>query len=210
VDQEEYGSMQLYILRGDTDAMVNSDSPLQLSLMNSTLFARRLGQILNAFGISSIAPTTFGGGGKKGSDNVTVAGTPVYQNITGMLTTTEEVYACSWGWLAMFLTATLSMLLMAIFGAYYDLKTHTPEVLGYCSLLTRDSKYVTVAPGGNVLDGFDRARRFKDLRLRFGDVGIEALESDEMDGGSSTLAVGHLAVADEDKTTRARKGQLYV
>ncbi|PQE08345.1 hypothetical protein CJF32_00002567 [Rutstroemia sp. NJR-2017a WRK4] len=210
VEQEDYGSMQLYILRGDTDAMFNPDSPLQLSQMNSTLFARRLGQVLNAFGISNIAPTTFGSGGKKGPDNLTRAGTPVYQNITGILTTTKEVYSCSWIWLAMFLTATLSMLLMAILGAYYDLKTHTPEVLGYCSLLTRDSKYVTVAPGGNVLDGFDRARRFKDLRLRFGNVGIEALEAGKTDSDSSTLTVGHLAVADEDKTTRARKGQLYV
>jgi hypothetical protein len=210
-DSVEYDILQLYINRGDTDLMFSQDDLPPLPVMDPVLFGRRLGQIINAYGIGNIAPNIYVGEGGEAL-NSTTGGTPIYQNITGTLTTTEEVYVCSWPWFAVFLTSTLIMFCMSILGAYYDMKKHTPDILGYCSILTRDMKYVTVGPGDNLLDGLDRTRHFKDLRLRFGDVGIVGKEKEtkESDGNSSEMAVGHLAVADEDRATRARKGQLYV
>ncbi|PQE16289.1 hypothetical protein CJF32_00006174 [Rutstroemia sp. NJR-2017a WRK4] len=209
-----YDIIQLYINRGDTELMFSLDDLPALSVMDPVLFGRRLGQIINAYAIGNIVPYAYVGGPgdtNRASRNTeeTFMGTPVYQNITGILTEVQEVYVCSWPWFVVLLSSTLVMFSMAILGTYYDLQKHTPDILGYCSLLTRDAKYVSVAPGGNLLDGLDRTKRFKDLRLRFGDIIMDtktAIGSDD----DRKVPAGHLAVGNEDKTTRARKGQLYM
>ena len=58
------------------------------------------------------------------------------------------------------------MLVMVITGAYYDLKSQGPEILGYCSLSTRDSKDTNDPAGGNLLRGVDRAKLLKNRRLK--------------------------------------------
>jgi hypothetical protein len=214
-----YDIVQLYINRGDTELMFSLDDLPKLSVMDPVLFGRRLGQIINAYAIGNIAPFAYVGDDSnrafRGFEGTfpdfgeTGVGTPVYQNVTGILTEAQEVYVCSWPWFVVFLSSTLVMFSMTILGTYYDLQKHTPDILGYCSLLTRDTKYVSVAPGGNLLDGLDRTRKFKDLRLRFGDISMDTKTAIGSDNNLK-VPVGHLAIGNEDRTTRARKGQLYM
>jgi hypothetical protein len=50
----------------------------------------------------------------------------------------EDVYAVKWYWLALFIVATLVMLLAALVGMIFGDRTYAPGVLGYCSTMIRD------------------------------------------------------------------------
>ena len=85
--------------------------------------------------IGSIAPFAMNGYG-----NINLSETSVSLSANATVSHMQEIYACTWSWLIIFVVATIVTLVMAIAGAYYDLKSQGPEILGYCSLLTRDSK----------------------------------------------------------------------
>ncbi|KAL6354955.1 hypothetical protein LRP88_12313 [Fusarium phalaenopsidis] len=60
--------------------------------------------------------------------------------------------------------------LLAILGLALQFFIRGPDILGFASTMTRDNPYVPVAPGGSNLDGPDRARMLRDLRLQLADV----------------------------------------
>jgi hypothetical protein len=119
----------------------------------------------------------------------------------------EEVYVCNWAWLSVFVAATAVMFLGALIGAYYDFRRNTPEILGYCSALTRDAGYIDVPVSGNALEGADRSIMLKDLELRFGDVGV----TKGTDKGNSEMEdVGHLAMTNSNVVGRITPGKKYL
>jgi hypothetical protein len=69
-----------------------------------------------------------GGSSLSGRDDVSL-------NANATVSNMQEVYVCSWPWLIIFVVATTVMLVMAIAGAYYDLKSQGPGILGivHCS-----------------------------------------------------------------------------
>lgn len=89
------------------------------------------------------------------------------------------------------------MLGATITGAVYGAFLQAPEVIGYCSSLTRGTPFVQESYSRSHLDGFERSRHFSKLRLKLTDV-----ESDS--------DVGLLLVSDdtEDRCS-LRKGRLY-
>ena len=120
------------------------------------------------------------------------------RNATGSLTQFNEVYMCSWGWFAVLLLASSAMLAASLLAARWDFQTRIPDILGYCSTLTRDAPYLNLK-GGNTLDGMERTRMLRHYRIT---LGVVDAATDE--------GVGHIAVAPVGKAKKPIKGKLYV
>ena len=197
----------------------NAQSPLaQLPLQD---FGDRFGQIINSFVHASmwnatpyITGASFGGiqfnlvGGNNASfiPATTADLTVMIQNQTAAFTVPAisanyvRIYSCSFAWVSVFLLCTLAMLASAILGVVFSRKTAVPDYLGYVSSLAKESQYVRMPDGGANLDGMDRARLMKDLKVRLGNVS-------PVDGRGD---VGRLALARMEDTARVRKENLYI
>ena len=161
-----------------------------LYTLPKTTFEERLGHLLNTYYIGSLAPESFLGA---------FAASAVAANLTTIATVmnSEAVYVASIGWLFLFIACTLAMLAAAVVGVILIHNTLNPDILGYCSSLTRDSPYIQLPAGGNTLGGAARARLLSSLEVRLGDVGAE----DE---------AGHIALAPVDQAARVARGKLYL
>ncbi|KAK3364704.1 hypothetical protein B0T25DRAFT_514332 [Lasiosphaeria hispida] len=96
-------------------------------------------------------------------------------NSTSTNTTKPKFYCFpgstfSFGIDEMLVLACLVMFVVACIGALLNWRTEAPDILGYVSTMTRDSPHVSVSEGGSALDGIDRARLLKELRVQIQDV----------------------------------------
>jgi hypothetical protein len=80
----------------------------------------------------------------------------------------------------------------------YSMACINPEILGTCSSMIRDSKYVRVPNGGGTLDGLEMTRSLRGVRIQMGVV------------GDDNSGVSHLAVARVEDVERTAKIGLYV
>jgi hypothetical protein len=78
-----------------------------------------------------------------------------HTSTTGITTVPREVYAISWIWLALVVFSILVLIACAIVAVVYNLSSVNPEILGSCSSLLRNSKYVDPPPGGWTLNGLE-------------------------------------------------------
>ncbi|KAG9245138.1 hypothetical protein BJ878DRAFT_502883 [Calycina marina] len=207
------------IMNGATSNMGIFQTPLAAGQVSLADFGDRLGQLLNTFIFASMWNTTaytigapFSGiidvplGGHAASftpaDSDAVAA--MIKNQTAAFTVPAvviqqvRIYKVSYEWAAVFLFATSAMLFSACSGVYFSRHTVVPDYLGYVSSLAKESPYVRMPTGGANLDGMDRARLMKDLRVRLGNV-------DEGKG-----QIGKLAFARMEETGLASKDGFYV
>ncbi|KAL2692072.1 hypothetical protein Neosp_002475 [[Neocosmospora] mangrovei] len=99
---------------------------------------------------------------------------PFMNSTSGTRTAVHRVYKANRLWVAILLATTTLLQLLALMGLVLQFFIHGPDVLGFASSLTRDNPYVPLAPGGSSLDGPDRARKLRDLRLQLADVRLES------------------------------------
>lgn len=95
---------------------------------------------------------------------------PFMNSTIGERIVSHRVYKSNRVWVSLLLTTTLLLELLAILGLALQFFIRGPDILGFASTMTRDNPYVPVAPGGSNLDGPDRARMLRDLRLQLADV----------------------------------------
>ena len=179
--------------------------PASLDSVSGFDFGQRLGQLLNTYLLGSQTFSAVAGGQStigldyisRDPDGLANTSQSSPRNTTATLTQSHEVYVCSWGWLAVLLIATFVMLTASLLAMWWDIHTQIPDILGYCSSLTRDAPYLNL-PGGNTLDGLERTRLLKDYRITLGVV-----------EGSADEDVGHIAVAPAGSAERPVKGKLY-
>jgi hypothetical protein len=156
-------------------------SPAQVSV--------RLGQLVNSYHLGSLAPRVVTG------LQASALSQPV--NITvreGVVVSMNQTrYVCRWGWWSFFVVACVVLLAVAVAGIVVRAGLTGPDILGYVSSLTRDSPYVKVAEGGSALDGADRARLLRGLRVQLRDA---------MDG---TGEVGRLVFGSVEETEEGVK-----
>jgi hypothetical protein len=187
--------------RFDTSSATNESRFLDLSLQD---FGSRLGQIINTFLQGSIANST---AFLTGDTVLTPLTTPtpddsqIYTQIQSLsptiaiqanTTTIEQIYTISWPYLSIFLLATTILPLSVLISAILSRQTLTRDYLGYVSSLARESQFVDTPNGGATLDGMQRTRQMRELRIRLGDVG-------DVDGGCEigtgvALRVGRVAI----------------
>jgi hypothetical protein len=162
-------------------------------------FAERFTVIFNTFWLSSIAPWQ---GGPLPNISALESKNPVFasESVIGLAIALEEVYVCNWGWFILVISASIVTFFCGILNAVIRYQSLAPDVLGYVSSLTRDNPHCKVPGGGSLLDGIDRARLLKDVKVRLEDV-------------RPHNEIGHVAFAasDGDKFSagRLRWGRLY-
>ncbi|KAF4966122.1 hypothetical protein FSARC_6173 [Fusarium sarcochroum] len=151
------------------------------------VFSRRFTTAFNTFWHATLNPlghtnVTFNAMQYDNTASPNEFNTQPFMNTTiGTVTVTREVYRASRLWIAILLTTTIFLEILAILGLVLEVFILGPEVLGFASSMTRDNLYVPLPPGGSNLDGPERARMLQHLRLQLADV----RPKDE---------VGHLAV----------------
>jgi hypothetical protein len=121
--------------------------------------------------------------------------------VPGVLTTHAQVYLCYFPWLAVFLLSTLVMLAGAITGVVFSRMTIVPDYLGFVSSLAKESPWIRMPDAGVNMDGMDKARLVKEVKVRLGDVS-------QILGGHSDI--GRLAFARLEETTKVQKDKMYV
>jgi len=192
-------------------------------------FAERLGQVLNAFLQGSMLNATdflIGDGFDETSftfntsllnsssalhDSMTHASSTL--TVPGNSTTQAEVYIISYSWLTIFIFCSSILLLAAITSAILSRKTLARDYLGFVSSLARESPHVNnlshrAGHVGVSTHGLDRSRKWREMKVRLGDVG-------DVDGGweigtGVALAVGKMAFGDKGSTKRLDRRKLYL
>ncbi|KAE9368511.1 hypothetical protein N431DRAFT_428293, partial [Stipitochalara longipes BDJ] len=214
---------ELNVIDNDETTLLGGvDPPAFLYEVPLSDVATRLGQILNAFVFGSTfnASTFLIGGSFEDMNGNLVGGNnasfvpasraelaAMIQNQTAaftvpaVLTTHAQVYLCSFPWLGVFLFSTLIMLISAIIGVVYSRRTIVPDYLGFVSSLAKESPWIRMPDVGVNMDGMDKARLVKDVKVRLGDVSY-------VQGGYSKI--GRLAFARLEETTKVEKEKLYV
>jgi len=209
-------------------SLLGGTQPIEfLDDISLDLVATRLGQILNAFVFgSTYNATTYLIGGSFDQMDLTANGLGIgggnnasfvpasradlvamIQNQTAaftvpaVLTTSAQVYRCDFLWLAAFLFSTLAMLISAIASVVYSRRTIVPDYLGFVSSLAKESPWIGMPDVGVNMDGLDKARLVKDVKVRLGDVSY-------VHGGHSKF--GKLAFARLEETTKVEKEKLYI
>lgn len=121
--------------------------------------------------------------------------------VAGVQTTAAMVYECVYGWLVVFMLANAVMLAAAVTGVWYGRRTIVPDYLGFVSSLAKESPFIRMPDVGVNMDGMDKARLVKDVKVRLGDIS-------ESGGGKGD--VGRLAFARLEETKCVEKGRSYV
>ena len=171
---------ELYIMKDSNPYSGETVKPWTESDLSvfPSVFSRRMTAAFNTFWGSTLNP--------HGHTNITFGVTPeqnilspaegeptgqLFMNTTiGTRTISLEVYRVNRLWVGILLFATMLLQILAISGLVLQAFILGPDVLGFASTMTRDNPYVPLPPGGSHLDGRDRAKRLRDVRLELTDV----------------------------------------
>jgi hypothetical protein len=106
------------------------------------------------------------------------------------------VFACQRAWCAVLLLAAAALFATGAAALALQLRaTLAPDMLRYVSSMTYANPYFGAPPGGSALDGMERARLLRDVRVRVGDVS----------GGSSVGTVAFVAAKDVETRALERR-----
>jgi hypothetical protein len=216
---------QATIISGET-SFGSNDGETPLMSVSPKDFGDRFGQLLNSYMYASMWNATpyilgaeFSGieANRVGGNNASFIAATSPADLTAMLRnqtaaftvpatliTNSPVYYVYYSWLTVFLIATLVMLSGSIVGVVYSRKTIVPDYLGYVSSLAKESQYIRMPDVGVNMDGMDKARLIKDVKVRLGDV------SEQSVGGDGNGLIGRLAFARAEDCREVKKGKLYI
>jgi hypothetical protein len=127
-----------------------------------------------------------------------VFGEPVIDFNTSQVTITSsdgEQYACNMTFAAFLLIISCLLFLAGMASLVLMSMTLAPDILGYVSSYTRDNPFAALDQASH-LDGLERARAMKEMRVTLGDVNI----------GCET---GHIAFAVTAGVQRLQKDRVY-
>ncbi|KAL6923000.1 hypothetical protein FSST1_000274 [Fusarium sambucinum] len=142
--------------------------PKQISRRLTTSFNTFWDATLNPFGHTNVTFSPLDGISTVFEDDINDE--PFMNSTTASRTIEYEVYRASQLWVAILLTTTLFLQILAILGLVLEVLIVGPEILGYASSFTRDNPYVPLPTSGSGLGGPERARVLRDLRLQLADV----------------------------------------
>jgi hypothetical protein len=93
------------------------------------------------------------------------------------------VYAASIPWIVILTLTTTVLLALGALNLLLLYSTAAPDIFDHASSLTRENPYIALPPGGTGLDGLERSRLLKDVRVQLVDtkpedrIGYVALKS---------------------------------
>ena len=149
----------------------------------------RLQQVLNTYWQASL----------DGAINVTAISDPTTGDFrgtninftNGTNQTWQDVYRYDWRWYMVFIVATSIMTFAAVIGIILEWRVKSPEILGYCSSLIKDSKYIEISDN-STLGATDRSKAHTKLKLKLADV-------------AGAEEVGHIAIVEVGSTLAGDK-----
>jgi hypothetical protein len=113
----------------------------------------------------------------------------------------QPQYRLNWIWMTFDFIGCAVLLVAASVGVW--LRTHTlaPDIFGYVSSLTRDNPMIDLPAGGSTLNGIDRARMLKGVKVKIADV-----------GGNDGLGRVGLAMknSSQENVAELKKGKQYM
>lgn len=164
------------------------------------IFSERLTQVVNTYYYASLHTEGMTGNVLAGLEDAHTRdpfGTHI-RSTSGIVTGWSPFrYKINPGWMVVFVISTVAMLLGALLTSFALYRTNIPDIIGYVSTMTRDSKQSCFPPGGSAIDGSERARLLRNLHVRLGDVKADNEES------------GYLAFTALDLAQRAKKTRYY-
>jgi hypothetical protein len=93
-----------------------------------------------------------------------------FYNETQAVGRLNNVYRADRAWIAILLGTTMVLQLLAILGLVLLGLVKGPDVLGFVSSMTRDNPHTSLQEVGSGLDGPERARMLRDMRVQLADV----------------------------------------
>ena len=173
------------------------DSTVAFSNTTNSELSTRLTQLLNSYYLGSIVPLAIQG---DYSTQDWAGQDYSFRNATGQLISPQTIFVCNQAWLTILLISSLAMMFCGIASIVFSIHRRGPDILDHFYSFTGDNPYVTakVPLGGSNMHGMDRTRYLKDVRVKLGDVALEA-------------DVGHIAVGtlDTQNIATLRRGRLY-
>lgn len=91
-------------------------------------------------------------------------------NTTAISIVFNDVYVLHFGWFFALLLATTTVLGAALVGAFFSWRIKGPDILGHCSTLLRDTPYAGAVKAGTTMDGLERTRRQRSMKVKLLDV----------------------------------------
>ncbi|KAF6811760.1 hypothetical protein CMUS01_13199 [Colletotrichum musicola] len=85
------------------------------------------------------------------------------------ITRTEDAYYVNRFWVVVLMLTTTILQVLAVGGLVLRYLIRGPDILGYASALTRDNQFASIS-GGSHLDGAERARSLRSVRVQLADV----------------------------------------
>ena len=125
------------------------------------------------------------------------------------------MYDISWAWLCMYCVSIAVMLTAALISIWCTLHTTIPDVLSYCSSLTRDSEFLAFAKTGSTPGGVARAKIPADIELKMGEVVDRSDFVNKVNpisngsGGRGERKLGRLAIAPPEYLRTPKRDTLY-
>ena len=110
-------------------------------------------------------------------------------------------YRINWPWMVVDFVGCVVLLAAASAAVWLRRRTLAPDIFGYVSSLTRDNPMINLPKGGSTLNGIDRARMLRGVKVKIADV-----------GGNDALGRVGLAMKNEssENVAELRKGKAYV
>ncbi|KIX09675.1 uncharacterized protein Z518_00756 [Rhinocladiella mackenziei CBS 650.93] len=200
-----YSSLSEYYLQNTTAAFILSGNDREYAdygNVTAQQFSQRLGQLLNTWVLA----------GQVSANAMEYSLS--HRNSTATYTVAHAVYLCSWTWLGVYCASIAVMLTAGAFSIWCAFHTTVPDVLSYCSSLTRDSKFFEFAKGGSTLDGLHRAKTLRNVQVKFGEVvdpSDDGFRNDFVNeiGSRPNDGMGCLAIAPPEYVRAPKRGLLY-
>lgn len=104
----------------------------------------------------------------------------------------HEILTCDSAWLAMLIISSGIVVIIGICGVFATIRRSGPELALNISSMIKDSPFVADSYGDSTFDAGERARRCKDMVVRYGDV-----RSDE--------DIGYIAIGTKSGSTGPAK-----
>ena len=175
---------------------------VSLKGLSAALFSERFSLLLNTYWQCSLVPWyqtgDFPSNTSSLNDDLDGDGVQPFNTTMTTVTTYADIYVCNKVWAAILFIASIALVLCGVCGTIAKYMARGPDILGYVSSLTRDNPYIDLPLGGCTLDGLERARLLKNLKVKLQDVTGE----DE---------IGHIALSSAETlpTTNLVPGRLY-
>ncbi|KAJ4381334.1 hypothetical protein N0V86_003683 [Didymella sp. IMI 355093] len=92
------------------------------------------------------------------------------ETTAAVVTLLVPVYKVNALWAYLLIVCSSALLLLNIFGIFAQVRTVAPDIFNHASSLTRDNPHFNAPVGGSGLDGAERARLLKRMRVQLGDT----------------------------------------